>query len=451
MIDTKSYIASVLAHIAMGFLVYAFSGASKIIFLAVVAYFLFKIFNASPSKKTINVLLASAYIIGSEVFFRMTGGNFLYESSKYLVVLFMLIGIFFNGVAGKSYPYFIYLMLLLPSIVVSSMVLGYDLDFRKSVAFVLSGPVCLGIASLYCYNRRITIQDMYKVLLYAVLPIISTTTYLFLYSPSIKEVLTNTASNFAASGGFGPNQVSTVLGLGMFVMVVFFFLRSPSLLLKIINAVILMAISYRGIVTFSRGGILTAIIMIFAFLGIIYFKSNAKQKNRIMVTFVFFIGLALSIWMISSLNTEGLIDKRYANQDAAGREKEDVSTGRSELFFVELEGFTNNPIFGVGASGMKQYRLETEGVIIASHNEISRLLSEHGFLGIIILLILVFTPLNMWFKKDKNIFFFACLIFWFATINHSAMRIAAPGFIYALALLNIQYEKRSLRRKRIVQ
>ena len=39
------------------------------------------------------------------------------------------------------------------------------------------------------------------------------TTYLFLYTPSIKSVLSGTGSNFATSGGFGPNQVSTILGL----------------------------------------------------------------------------------------------------------------------------------------------------------------------------------------------------------------------------------------------
>lgn len=45
--------------------------------------------------------------------------------------------------------------------------------------------------------------------------------------------------------------------------------------------------------------------------------------------------------------------------------------------------------------------------------------------------------------------FYAFLAFWFATINHSAMRIAAPGFIYGLSLLNVTNEKRPLHRKQI--
>ena len=100
---------------------------------------------------------------------------------------------------------------------------------------------------------------------------------------------------------------------------------------------------------------------------------------------------------------------------------------------------------------MKEHRLETKGQVIATHNELSRLLSEHGILGIVMLLILIFKPLDIRSRNRSNYFFYAFLVFWFATINHSAMRIAAPGFIYGLALLNLRYEKRSLYRKRLIK
>jgi hypothetical protein len=34
---------------------------------------------------------------------------------------------------------------------------------------------------------------------------------------------------------------------------------------------------------------------------------------------------------------------------------------------------------------------------------------------------------------------FPFLLFWFLTINHAAMRIAAPAFIYALSLLKVHF------------
>ncbi|MFT5848946.1 MAG: hypothetical protein ACI902_003026, partial [Psychroserpens sp.] len=60
-----------------------------------------------------------------------------------------------------------------------------------------------------------------------------------------------------------------------------------------------------------------------------------------------------------------------------------------------------------------------------------------------------FKPLDMRSRNRKNYFFFAFLAFWFATINHSSMRIAAPAFIYALALLNVVNEKNPIHRKQL--
>jgi O-antigen ligase len=182
--------------------------------------------------------------------------------------------------------------------------------------------------------------------------------------------------------------------------------------------------------------------VIFAFLWVLYLQSGHRQKQRIIGMFVLLVLGSMLTWWISSNQTEGLLDNRYTNKDAIGREKEDITTGRVDLFVHEIQGFLEHPFLGVGASGMKQERLEDEGKIIASHNEVSRLLSEHGMLGIVILLLLILRPLAYRTHRKGNILFYAFLAFWFATINHSAMRIAAPGFIYALALLHIVHEKK---------
>lgn len=87
---------------------------------------------------------------------------------------------------------------------------------------------------------------------------------------------------------------------------------------------------------------------------------------------------------------------------------------------------------------------------MATHNEVSRMLSEHGVFGVFDLLVLIFAPIITKAKGRKNIFFWTFLIFWILTISHSSMRIAMPAFIYALCLLNIDYgskKKRIVRRK----
>ena len=447
--SNNRYFELVILHVIIGVLCYFVGIFPRAYFMAMVIYFFVRIILASRNKKTMEVLTACMYVVGAEVLFRMTNGSIFYESSKYLIILYVLMGMFLKGISGKGYPYFIYLILMVPSILVASSMLGYDLNFRSSIAFVLSGPVCLGVSALFLYDKRISVNQLMSLLAYLSFPVISMTVYLIFYTPNLRDVLTGTESNFAASGGFGPNQVATMLGLGMFCVTVRFFLRSPDLFSKLINAVILIAISYRALVTLSRGGVITAVFMIFTFLVILYARSAYQQRQKIAMTFALFAILGLVTWGFSSSQTSGLLDKRYANQNAIGIEQEDITTGRVDLFMGELVGFLNRPFLGVGASGMKQERLESKGGVVASHNEISRILSEHGLLGLFILLILILKPLDFRSRNQNNMFFFAFLLFWFATVNHSAMRIAAPAFIYAMALLNIQNVKKPSIRPKI--
>ena len=79
----------------------------------------------------------------------------------------------------------------------------------------------------------------------------------------------------------------------------------------------------------------------------------------------------------------------------------------------------------------------------------SRTLAEHGIFGVIILLILIVKPLDYRSQNKRNFYFYAFLAFWFTTINHSSMRLAAPAFIYALALLNVLDGKYIIHRKQL--
>ncbi|MFT5863825.1 MAG: hypothetical protein ACI828_002493, partial [Flavobacteriales bacterium] len=368
------------------------------------------------------------------------------------VIFFILIGLFLSGTSRKSGPYWLYLLLLLPAVVISSMTLDYDTNFRKAVIFNLSGPFCLGIAALYCIDRKLTYTQL-KHLCWAILmPIVAMGVYLYFYTPDTRDILTGTGSNFASSGGFGPNQVATALGLGMFLMVVQLVTMSKNKLLLLINLGILSLLSYRAIVTFSRGGVITALVISAAFLFLYMRGARAQTRSRLTVIIIIIGVVGSFTWILSSSRTDGLIDKRYANQDAAGRVKDDVSTGRAVLINSELQAFYDNPMTGVGVGKIKGYREEKLGIVAASHNEVSRILSEHGIAGLFALIILLVYPLVYRIKNRRNYLFLSALGFWFLTINHSSMRIAAPAFIYALCLLNIVHDKKkpTVSRKRIV-
>jgi O-Antigen ligase len=412
----------------------------------VIGYFLMNILI--KGNKNDEVLIAAAYITGFEVFSRMTHGLISYEFVKYMVIVFLTIGMFYKGFKIKSWPFLLYLLFLVPGILFSAINLDYDSSVANAIGFNLSGPVSLAIAALYCYDREISTKRMQQILLALLLPIVSMTLYLYLYTPSIKDVLTGTASNFATSGGYGPNQVATIIGLAMFILYVrLFFIKDR--FINMIDMALIGLISYRGIVTFSRGGILTAVISILAFSAVYFYYARGKQRINFSYKLVFVILLSLGVWAISSINTGGLIDKRYSNQDAAGRIKEDVTTGRVDLLDAELQAFYENPLTGIGVGKIKEYRYEQTGRLSATHNEMSRMLSEHGLFGLFALVVLFFTPLLFRVKNKTNLLLYSFFIFWFMTINHSSMRIAAPAFIYGLSLITITYvqKKSTLHRK----
>lgn len=436
--EEQSYLYLILFHVAIGVVIFLFPFTAKIYGYSMFilgAYYVIKTQN-----KNNEALMAAAYIAGAEVLLRMTGGNISYEFSKYGVALFILMGMYFSGFSKGAVPYWLFLLLLVPGIILSTFVLNFDTNVKNSIAFNISGPVCLAVASLYTYRRKIALEQMNSLLLCIGLPILSCATYLTLYTPNIQDVITSTESNFETSGGFGPNQVATFLGLGMFIFFSRIILESKSKFLVLLNLIIALIISYRGIVTFSRGGMITGFLMIVLLLSFLYFKSNYSGRVKLNYIIVLIAMAMVVVWTYSSFQTGGLIDKRYANQDAAGRVKESQLTGREDIAKTEIDMFLNNPIFGVGVGKGVEVREVESGTFVLSHDEITRMLAEHGSLGVMGLLILFVTPLALYFENKFNMFLLCFVAFWFLTINHAAMRTAIPAFVYSLSLLNVQLE-----------
>ena len=435
--EDLSYFYLIVFHVVLGAMVYTVPFVSKIygyfIFIFGIYYVIIK------QNKNNEALIAAAYVVGSEVFLRMTNGNPLYEISKYGVMIFIFIGMYFSGFSRGAVPYWLFLLLLVPSIVISTFALDLDTNIRKAIAFNVSGPVCLGMASLYTYRRKISLAETNSVLLSMGLPIVTCMVYLTLYTPNVRDVITSTQSNYETSGGYGPNQVATILGLGMFIFFSRILLSSKTKIQVLINIFIALNITYRGMITFSRGGMITGFLMIVLLLFFLYFKSNFAGKVKLNYIIVLLVVALIATWSYTSFQTGGLIDKRYANQDAAGRVKKSQLTGREEIAENEIKIFFENPIFGVGVGkGVEVRKLDTPDAAL-SHDEITRMLAEHGSLGIFALLILFFTPLILYIENQFNMFLLCFVVFWLLTINHAAMRTAAPAFVYSLSLLNGQF------------
>lgn len=442
--EDQSYLYLILFHVVVGALGFLFPFTAKIYGYSILIFGVYYVLK--NQNRNNEALIAAAYVVGSEVFLRMTDGNPLYEISKYGVIVFIFIGMFYSGFSKGAVPYWIFLLLLVPSVIISTFTLNFDTNIRKAIAFNISGPVCLGVASLYTFRRKMALEEINTVLLSMGLPIVSCMVYLTFYTPNIRDVITSTQSSFETSGGYGPNQVATILGLGMFIFFSRIILDSKTKFQIILNIILVLNITYRGMVTFSRGGMITGFLMIILLLAFLYFKSNFSGRVKLNYIIVLMIFAMIATWTYTSYQTGGLIDKRYANQDAAGRAKESQFTGREDVAQNEIDSFFKNPIFGVGVGKGAEIREDETGVKVLSHDEITRMLAEHGTLGILGLLILFFTPLVLYLENKFNMFLLCFVAFWFLTINHAAMRTAAPAFVYSLSLLNIQLGSPSKKR-----
>ena len=313
------YLNAILFHAFLGFVIFSFQQLSLIYMLGIVIYFIIKII-LKPQDPVI-VLEGAAYMMAAEVFLRMTYGYIFYETGKYVVILFMLFGMFFHGFKTKALIYVFYILLLLPSVFITFLEIPYDMDFRNNIFFNLTGPLSLAISALFCYELKVSFRQFLSLLDYMLLPIIAMTIYLLFYSPDLREVVTNADSSSGASGGFGPNQVSTILGIGIFVSLVRIFIPYKNHLLKLINFALLPLLTFRALATLSRGGVITAVLMIIAFLLIYFIYTTAKKKATGLFKFILILIGGVLVWSGAVVATGGMVFNKYTNRNASGVNK----------------------------------------------------------------------------------------------------------------------------------
>jgi O-antigen ligase len=211
----------------------------------------------------------------------------------------------------------------------------------------------------------------------------------------------------------------------------------------LLDVFVLLYFVYRALLTFSRGGLITGVIAIISF--VLFYTLFKKVSFGAFISYALLTAVFIvSIWLYTSNITGGMLDNRYSGKNANGVKKEDITTGRGEILNEQIASFLENPLgIGVGNGKYKRQGAIVGHVTAASHNEVGRLIEEHGVIGFVILLLLIGLPLFNFWKGDNynRAFTTAFYLFWFLTINHSAMRIAFPGFIYGLSLINITHEK----------
>ena len=110
---------------------------------------------------------------------------------------------------------------------------------------------------------------------------------------------------------------------------------------------------------------------------------------------------------------------------------------RLEIAQKDLELWSENPLLGVGPGMAKHYGYTLLGYTAAAHTELTRLVAEHGTLGLIAILLfaaMAFRAYRMAPSMTSKAWV-ASLIAWaMAEMAHSAMRIVAISFVFGLAM-----------------
>jgi hypothetical protein len=125
------------------------------------------------------------------------------------------------------------------------------------------------------------------------------------------------------------------------------------------------------------------------------------------------------------------------------------TTGRWDLIKLDLQLWEKNFLFGVGPGVSSTARFQTgrsdlvtsSGSYLASHTEYSRLLAEHGFLGLIALFLLGLMFLQAFLRAPTPLakgLALAFMVWSLAEMTHAAMRLAAISYFYALPFAHFE-------------
>lgn len=374
------------------------------------------------------------YIMGAEVLWRMSGDPVSWEFAKQQIVLLLVFNLLTHGVRKLDLRILFYFLLLIPATVLVNY--GSFSEWKDSVSFLMTPHLALFLCALYFSGKSFSRQELLKIFICIIAPVITTGLIVYVNFRGFSYIYWTVKSNYAASGGFGPNQVSGILGIGSFLSVVIMFLIRKKSFLKLVFLFLALAFFSQAVFTFSRGGPLNAAASVAAFLLII-----VKRYKKIFLPVVFlslFVFSFIFYYMIPKIDkyTEGKLTERYADTEDIGDTSVLDTGGRSQLVFLDLELFKKNPL-GVGLGASPTERGDYLRGRIASHTEWSRILAEHGILGLFSMLLLLSWIVSRYRLKHGAYargISFGLIVFSLLYISHSAMRTIAPAlFIGFLA------------------
>ena len=376
------------------------------------------------------VAYVGAYIVGAEVLWRMAGAQVFWEFGKYACAAIFIAAMLRRNLFRGSWLPLLYFALLLPSAMLTVAAAGSS-KAQEDISSNLSGPFALWICGWFFSHLRLSRQQLQRLLLALIGPVASVAVVTIYALRSSSDLTFSNNSNFVTSGGFGPNQVSNILGLGALMSFLLVMERSAELKLRALMFGVTFLCAIQCALTFSRGGLYSATGAAMA--ALLYLMKDRRSRVKVILISAILIGVANYIVLPRLDNlTGGALSTRLRTTDP---------TGRDRIAFEELEIWKENPVLGVGPG---QARALTRA---AAHTEFTRLVAEHGSLGFIALLLVITMGLRnlKGARTAKNKALVVAMMGWsFLFMVNAGMRLAAPSFAFGLGFATLLPELRRI-------
>ncbi len=417
--DSKVVPALLLLHLALGPLL-VFAPALAVLHVGAVS--LLGVWWSALSPRTDHVVWICAYITGAEVMWRMADAPIFWEYGKYSVIAFLLLTMIRTGRFNGAFLPFLFFALLLPSSILPTVNMGTE-DLRKQISFNLSGPLALAVCTWFFWQVTFSVEQLQRMFLALICPIVSIASIVLFGILASSKLSFNNSSNFATSGGYGPNQVSAILGLGALAAFLWIFNKSVPRALKITLLVTALFLLVQSALTFSRGGLYAAGVS--AILASLYLIRDRRLRAQFALGAVA-IFILVNFLVLPQLDqfTTGALSKRFSDTRMSGRDK---------IIMEDLEVFNDHPLFGVGPGQARLYRQGHNKS--AAHTEFSRLLAEHGVFGLAALLLMMGLALRHFRKAQTpqaKAVVVALTVWSFLIMASVAMRTVSPAFLFGL-------------------
>ena len=375
-----------------------------------------------------------------------------YELGKYLsLIVFIVAMLYPNTSKRKSSVGMVFFLLTIPSVLILP-----DNFVMNDVIFNYTGLLTMALAMIYFAKQEFTFSQFKGLMRTFIYSAIAFTIYLYRYQAKLETKVTyDLAANFDTAGGTATNQVSTYLGLAFAIMVLMYLTRQKLFSTKFVDEALIIFFMFRGLITFSRGGMVSAILAIVVVLLMPKYNNllqNAQVQFRkiSLTTYIYsFLFIIVTFFVVNSITGNQLL-LRYQGETqhslrTGHKDIQSVTSHRYEIFISDLLIFINNPLLGVGVGQSRWYRPMYDPEHFSEygflpHVEVSRMLADHGIFGVGMVCIFLFYPFyKVMNEKDNYKRAIMILLFTIAVTStfHTAMRTILAPIFFGLACVNL--------------